>query len=328
MRKPQVTKQDDRGERGVATAVRVMRCRNVSRWFTLLIAACLLPAAARSQGAGKTGWSFLKLGVGGRAAGMAESFVAVANDPTATYWNPAGLQPDQGTMAVFSHHALLQDIRADFLAISFPAFRGAIGLGLNLQTIPGIERRITPAPEPIGLIDSRDLSLALAYGHAINHRLQVGLTVKYLYEKIDVESASGLAFDAGVLIKNLVDGLRLGAALQNLGSAGRLRHETIDLPALARLGVAYVPAHLAGGALTLSSEAMILFGSQSSVSVAGEYVVQSALSLRGGYQFNRDNRGVAGGVGLQWGRYQLDYGYMPFASGLGDTHRFSLALKL
>ena len=34
---------------------------------------------------------FLTIGPGARAAGMGEAFVAVADDPTATYWNPAGL---------------------------------------------------------------------------------------------------------------------------------------------------------------------------------------------------------------------------------------------
>ena len=34
---------------------------------------------------------FLKIGVGARAMGMANAFVANANDVTAGYWNPAGL---------------------------------------------------------------------------------------------------------------------------------------------------------------------------------------------------------------------------------------------
>jgi len=34
---------------------------------------------------------FLTIGPGARAAGMGESFVAIADDPTSTYWNPAGL---------------------------------------------------------------------------------------------------------------------------------------------------------------------------------------------------------------------------------------------
>src|SRR4030065_1389999 len=34
---------------------------------------------------------FLRIAAGARAAGMGESFVAVADDATATHWNPAGL---------------------------------------------------------------------------------------------------------------------------------------------------------------------------------------------------------------------------------------------
>ncbi|MFP4458357.1 MAG: PorV/PorQ family protein [Candidatus Zixiibacteriota bacterium] len=43
--------------------------------------------AARDRGA----VLFLMIGPGARATGMGEAFVSVADDPTATYWNPAGL---------------------------------------------------------------------------------------------------------------------------------------------------------------------------------------------------------------------------------------------
>lgn len=296
----------------------------------LLLAVCLLPFAVQSQNAGKNGLAFLKIGVGGRPAGLAETYVAVANDPTAIYWNAAGLERSQGTVALFSHNSWLQGIRADFLAIAFPALHGAVGLGLNLQTIPDIEHRTTASPEPIGLIEARDLSLALAYSRALRNHVQVGLSIKYLYEKIYVESVSGMAIDLGVLVKNLVSGLRIGATLQNIGGTGKLQNDGIDLPALVRIGAAYVPpSHPGGtaGAVTLMSEAVIFFDGDKSVSIAGEYVFQRTLALRAGYQFNRENRGVAGGIGLQWSRYQLDYGYMPFAAELGDTHRISLLLR-
>jgi len=201
-------------------------------------------------------------------------------------------------------------------------------MGLNVQTIPDIELRTIPSSEPIGLIDARDLSLALAYRRALHDNLQVGLAIKYLYEKIHVESASGVAVDAGVLIKNLVNGLRVGAAVQNLGSFGKLKNDKIGLPALARIGIAYAPPQFFSGAVTLLSDAVIVLDGDSGATLAGEYVFQRTLALRAGYQFNRENRGIAGGLGLQWGRYQLDYGYMPFASDLGDTHRISLALRL
>ncbi|MEW5925523.1 MAG: hypothetical protein AB1746_16195, partial [Candidatus Zixiibacteriota bacterium] len=34
---------------------------------------------------------FLRIAAGARAAGMGEAYVAIADDATATHWNPAGL---------------------------------------------------------------------------------------------------------------------------------------------------------------------------------------------------------------------------------------------
>ena len=286
-----------------------------------------LPFAVHSQ----TGMAFLKVGIGGRAAGLAETGVALANDPTAIYWNPAGLDRNQGTVALFSHNSWLQNIRADFLAISFPAFSGAIGLGLNVQTIPDIERRTIPSPTPIGVFDARDLSLTVAYSRALRNYLQVGVSVKYLHERIHVESASGVALDAGVLVKNLIKNFRVGATVQNLGRVSALRNEEIELPALARIGVAYSPSFSSNETplnLNLLADAVIFFDGDNGVNVAGEYVFQKNIALRAGYQFNRENRGLAGGLGLAGGRYQIDYGYMPFSSNVGDTHRISFAIKL
>jgi len=65
----------------------------------LLFAFFFLPFAVQGQ----SGLAFLKIGVGGRAAGLGEAYVAAANDPTAIYWNAAGLDPGQGTVAVFRH---------------------------------------------------------------------------------------------------------------------------------------------------------------------------------------------------------------------------------
>lgn len=286
-----------------------------------------LPFAVHSQ----TGMAFLKVGIGGRAAGLAETGVALANDPAAIYWNPAGLDRNQGTVALLSHNSWLQNIRADFLAISFPAFSGVIGLGLNIQTIPDIELRTIPAPAPIGVFDARDLSLTVAYSRALRNDFQVGVSVKYLHERIHVESASGVALDAGVLVKNLVTNLRLGATMQNFGRVSALRNEEIELPALARIGAAYSPSFSSNETplnLTFLADAVIFFDGGSGVSVAGEYIFQKTIALRAGYQFDRENRGLAGGLGLTAGRYRIDYGYLPFSSNVGDTHRISFAVKL
>ncbi len=52
-----------------------------------LLATVFTASADRTRG----GVLFLLIGPGARATGMGEAFVAIADDPTATYWNPAGL---------------------------------------------------------------------------------------------------------------------------------------------------------------------------------------------------------------------------------------------
>ena len=57
-------------------------------------AGAVRPVGAASVGTERIGTSagnFLKIGVGARAVGMGEAFVAVANDPSTIYWNPAGV---------------------------------------------------------------------------------------------------------------------------------------------------------------------------------------------------------------------------------------------
>jgi hypothetical protein len=62
----------------------------------IALAACmplvlLVMAAVPARAQVNAGVLFLRIAPGARAAGMGESFVAVANDATATHWNPAGL---------------------------------------------------------------------------------------------------------------------------------------------------------------------------------------------------------------------------------------------
>ncbi len=68
--------------------------------YLLLAVIWSLPAAALCQTlfpvlggerAGTTSMTFLKIGVNARAEGMAGAFVAVADDPSCLYWNPAGM---------------------------------------------------------------------------------------------------------------------------------------------------------------------------------------------------------------------------------------------
>lgn len=288
-----------------------------------------LPLLAFSQDAGKSGLAFLKIGVGGRAAALGEAYVALANDPTAIYWNPAGLANASGTQLAFTHLEWLESINHDFFAVSFPGFGGVLGLGLTSQAIPNIELRETPTAEPIGSFDGRDLALSLSYGRKRGANLSWGVSLKYLYEKIYLTSANGFAFDVGANWQTPAAPLRLAASVQNVGTMGKLVNESITLPALARIGGVYqiTSAHGAPRA-ALALENMLLFEDGNATSVGLEYWLVNGVAGRAGYQLGRENRGLTAGFGANRGRYTLDYGYLPFSNELGATHRFSILVKL
>jgi len=57
----------------------------------LALTLSLSPAGDASAGVSQSAVQFLRVAPGSRAAGMGEAFVAIADDATATHWNPAGL---------------------------------------------------------------------------------------------------------------------------------------------------------------------------------------------------------------------------------------------
>ncbi len=78
-----------------------------------LLTLCVFAFAA-GEGSGQAG-AYLRMGVGARALGMGGAFVAVSDDATASYWNPAGLAKLKKNQASFMHARLKMDRNFDFI---------------------------------------------------------------------------------------------------------------------------------------------------------------------------------------------------------------------
>ena len=68
---------------------------------------------------GTTTANFLEIGIGSRATSMGDAYVAVANDVSSIYWNPAGLSHVTRSSALFSIQPWLVDIGYDVCGRSF-----------------------------------------------------------------------------------------------------------------------------------------------------------------------------------------------------------------
>ncbi|NOZ74750.1 MAG: PorV/PorQ family protein [FCB group bacterium] len=171
-----------------------------------------------------TSGQFLKIGAGARAAGMAESFSAVANDITAIYWNPAGLSHTSGSQIYFSHIEWLAGISYDFFAAGAQVGRsGAAGVFATSVQVPDDEVRTVLQPEGTGeFFSASDLAIGGAYAQRITDRFSVGAVGKLVQERIWSMTSMSIAFDLGILYRSNWHNLTLGVVLNNYGTKTKL----------------------------------------------------------------------------------------------------------
>jgi hypothetical protein len=236
-----------------------------------LLAATLLAGwatGAAAQAAGAGGVEVL----GVRAQGMAGAFVAVADDATAAYWNPAGLGTgDFVSLALERSHVSLPSVDG-----VTPALRtGAVLIG----TPPlgaGYYRLGDTHVVPVTLVQS------------IGDHLNVGGAVKGVWsEGIDGRTHGRLDADLGVMVRT--DAWRVGLVLRNLAeptfgpeviASGWNRYR---LERHARVGVAVFP--LDGLTLAVDADLMSLEtadGRRRSIAAGFEQRAGSRVAFRGG----------------------------------------------
>jgi hypothetical protein len=308
-----------------------MSSRNIRQTclvVTLLLSSCA--ASVRAQ-VGASGMPLLKNGATARDIGMGY-VAALADGPAAVQGNPAGLQGINAppmTRLLFTHQEWIQDARTEFLGASVPlGEHQTFGLSLLTQTVSDIEIRTQPGP-PQGTFTSRDLAVGLSYAREFSGGLRIGVTGRFLYQKILVNEATGLSFDAGVRTPLPLANFEAGLTVMNLGSMTVLQNERTTLPALVRAGLGYSPLH--GGQMTLRLEGdvvRILPESRFYAAIGGEFWFQNIVVLRVGNEFGSEGRGMGAGIGVQYGMFSLDYSYASLKEDLGSTHTFTLGLSL
>ena len=123
-----------------------------------LVLAVLLLLPLSAEGAeifekvGTLGGQSLKIGVGARAAAMGEAYVALSDDATAVYWNPAGIARMSGQSISLNHTSWPADILFDQAAYVFNIkwIPGMLGVNVRALTMSRDIVRTTYLPEGTG----------------------------------------------------------------------------------------------------------------------------------------------------------------------------------
>ncbi len=181
---------------------------------------------------------FLLISPGARASGMGEAFVAIADDATAAFWNPAGLAFQTNREITLMHcnwlPQLVSDMYYEFIAYRqyFESLGGTLGGNLtflNMGEQVWTDENTDDQGQPIvlGTFHSWDLAVTLCYATKLTPDLGVGIGMRYIHSHLAPIGAGaekgkgvadGFAVDLGVLYKlPFVRGLSFGANLSNLG---------------------------------------------------------------------------------------------------------------
>ena len=292
---------------------------------------CVLAVVALSAQTAAAAWnagSFLHFGVGARPLGMGNSFVAIADDATAVYWNPACLMRGSTTQFFVSYsNRFGAGIHDQSAGVALPTERRfRLGMAVVRTSVDDIKRAVrtdaNDRPVVDGTFTDAESAYFVAFGYRIHRVLSAGLTAKLLLHELDGWSADGLGFDLGLLFTPW-DAVSLGLNVQNLNHP-RMRwrtpnHSYDNITSNVKAGCA---VSLLSHQLTLSMDIDESDMGGLNVRTGAELRPLQYLSLRGGV-YGKD---LATGASLEWHRFRLDYAFL--SHDLGSTNLFTLVVGL
>jgi len=279
-----------------------------------------------AAGVGTSAADFLKLGPNARAVALGNAYVAVADEASAIYWNPAGLGQLRNKEFTASYLSYVEGIHSGFLGFIYPRRAGVCGIGLNYLTT-SIERVKEldaslgqPLYEKDGEYTAGAFVLFLSYARRISNNLSLGLNLKVINEKLDDRSANAYALDFGSLWwKILGTPLRLGFNIQNLGT----KLASDSLPLNFKLGIAY---SLLAERLLTGLDCNYSLDEDLRIALGVEYCLKEMFFFRAGYEYGNDLSNLSGGLGMKYRGYNFDYSIVPYKD-FGLAQRLSLSKK-
>ncbi len=304
---------------------------------------------------GADGGQFLKIGVGARGTGMAGAFSALANDLTALYYNPAGINEQEGVTTNFSYTSWFGGFSHNFAAVAFPiSSQYKIAVSMVNFTSGDVEETTLLQDQGTGRNYSvDDLALQMTFAGKLTEQFSFGITAKYVQLAFADVSSGGLAIDVGTQYDTGIEGIKFGFSVHNLGTDHAYSGEGLSGRNKINDYIQTLPKDLEYTAYRFSLPLMFRVGfgkeiysdEMNQLDAAFDFVASSdspeqyvfgveyswndLVFVRGGYLVGHDQLGLAGGVGLNYnsGGFNgaLDYSVNPTAD-IGLINRFTIGL--
>lgn len=307
------------------------------------------------QRSGISSFQFLKIGPDARGTAMGESFVAVVNDVSALYWNPAGLTNAASDQALFSHTEWLVDLKHEFAAVSYHLSTNDV-LGAAFTSLHTDPMKITTETQPQGTgnyFTFSDIAIGATYARKMTDQFSFGITARYVCETIDVLKTQAVLIDLGTYYTMGIGSARFAVVVSNFGSnvspsgsivSGNGKVDTTfqsySPPTMFKLGVAFEPYETEQNRVTASIQLNHPNDNAENIRLGLEYAYDSMFFLRAGvkrtigesmlYRSTSSAEDYAFGAGVRIPiaimTVNADYSFANF-NDLGAVHRLSIAIS-
>mgnify|MGYP003114194209 FL=1 len=298
--------------------------KNLKKTLTILLLALLfggIEAYAQNTAA-----PYLSRATTASGEGYGGAYTALANDASATYWNPAGLAGVTSYSFTGMYSAgLAYDRVFNTASLAYNLGEaGVIGIGFinaGVNDIMGYDE----GNNQTGTFNNVNMAIGASYAFSISEALSVGVTGKYLSQDLDVVKDEGYAMDLGV--KFTQEQFMVGATYQNL--LGELGPDKLPHVLRAGLGLMPIPGLTAAVDLEvddLSSDqynAYLRFGAGYDIQVTEEF----SIGVRSGMKDTELNFGGNIGFSAEPINFSIDYAYAKEPNFFGASHRIGLSIN-
>jgi len=271
-------------------------------------------------------------GVGARALGLGNAYVAMPMDATAIYWNPAGMEYIQKKNVTVFYTNLLEGAQYNYVGYVHPLINiGTLGAGIIRVGTDGI--KVTDNQNvSSGTTSYQESQFILSFAKRIPFNMSVGLNLKLHYFSLWNSTDTGIGADLGFMYRPefsnvILRDMSFGLNFHNIVQPNLKPYEETDvLPYNMKFGMAK-PLRLnsRGGQIVLFLDFEQAGGnSEFRYHTGTEYVFNDKAMLRLGM----NNSQLTFGAGVKYSHFQFDYSFGKFADHeLNASHRISLTFS-
>lgn len=306
--------------------------------LVLALGMALVPAASQAakefEKVGTIGGQFLKIGVGARAVAMGSAFVSVADDATSVYWNPAGVSRISKSVININHTAWLAGISFTQAAYIFDVgfLPGKVGIHARSLYMDAQPIRTVFRPDGTGKsFDAGDIAVGVTYSRSFTDKFSAGITGNFVQSTLATYQGRATTFDFGTLYDTGYRSLRIGMAIQNIGSDMQFIEDTVKMPTVFRVGMSMNLYESDTHLLLTCGEFSHPPDNNERASWGFEYGFKEFFFARGGYQFKYDLETYSAGLGFKVAtgfnsEARVDYAYTDMGD-LPGIHRISVDFR-